>query len=127
MDYSNSMLTVQNASNTRVTILYSNDDHPDYAATENNVAYYTSDNNIIYPDSTKTIFIPGKLDAWHNYINKGTKKKLYIYIFSIDELVGFKEQYSMNNLREMHKYLQVQEYTEQQLIEKHWIIDFKGN
>jgi hypothetical protein len=124
MDWSNSMLQVQNKSPKKITVLYSNNEPPPH--NENNVEYYISDYNYVEPDSTKTIYFPGKPDAWHNYISEGKEKKLFIYVFSVDDLW----QYSgpvMNELINEHKYLTVLKYTEQELIDRKWTITYNGN
>ncbi|RWY49198.1 hypothetical protein [Mucilaginibacter gilvus] len=123
MDYSNSMLTVRNNSSQKITVLYSNSQPP--TRRENNVEFYVSDNNYVEPDSTNTIYISGKSDAWHYYISEGKEKKLFIYVFSVDEI----KQYHgpvMNELINTNKYLKVLNYTEEELTALNWQITYNN-
>ncbi|TWR25013.1 hypothetical protein FPZ42_14795 [Mucilaginibacter achroorhodeus] len=112
MDYQNAMLSVENKSPLLITVLYSNATN---VHTENNVAFYTADWVTIAPDSVGDIKINGRADAWHEYIESGKEKKLFIYFFAADSLKRYDGRYSMDQLCAMKKYLKVNSYTEDQL------------
>jgi hypothetical protein len=124
MDYSNSMLQIHNKSKQPITVLYSNAINP---STENNIAYYIADDEIIKPDSVNTISKPGKQDAWHQYIEEGKDKHLYLFIFSVDTLKKYDDLYSMDQLSAMGKYLKVLKYSESELIKMNWKVNYKEN
>lgn len=119
----NHTLSITNKSNTKISILYSNEANK--RSTENNIAYFIRDQNIIPPDSSFDIPIMGRRDAWHQYINEGNSKKLYIYIFSVDSLTKANGIYSMDELVNKKKYLELTSYSEEQLSKINWQITFK--
>jgi hypothetical protein len=120
---SNNMLKVHNSSKEKITVLYSNTGKPS-SDQDNNIAYYIADYVIIKPDSVNSIRIGGKKNAWHNYIERGKDKQLYLYIFSVDSLKQY-DGYSMNELCSMGKYLKVLKYSEPELIKMNWRVDYK--
>ena len=124
MDYSNSILSVQNKSQNAISVLYSNSSSPH---TENNIAFYIADWEIISPDSMKNIYKNGQKNVWHDYIGEGKDKKLYLYFFSVDSLKKYDGQYSMDKLCAMQKYIQVSSYTEEQLKKINWKIVYKNH
>jgi len=125
MDWSNSMLEVKNNSNYKITVLYSNSKKE--AHTENQIEFFTSDNQTIYPNTSKPISISGKPEAWHNYINEGLTKKLYIYVFSVDTILKYKDHYSINDFVYKRQYLKLLEFSEKQLIDSKWQVIFQEN
>lgn len=93
--------------------------------TENNIAFYITDRNIISPDSVYDITTLGGQDAWHEVIEDSPDKKLFIYVFNTDSLIKYNStQYSINDLVYLNKYLKRYEYTERQLIDDNWKINF---
>jgi len=125
MDWYNSMLEVKNNSNYKITVLYSNS--KEEAHSENNIEFFTSDDQTIYPNTSKPISISGKPEAWHDYINAGLTKKLYIYVFSVDTILRDKGHYTINDLVYKHQYLKLLEFSEKQLIANKWQVIFQGN
>ncbi|MDB5128053.1 hypothetical protein [Mucilaginibacter sp.] len=124
--YTNYMLEVHNSSKQKITVLYSNTVKPS-SINENNIAYYIADDEIIKPDSVNTISKPGKQDAWHQYIEEGKDKHLYLFIFSVDTLKKYDSLYSMGQLSAMGKYLKVFKYSEPELIKMNWKVNYKEN
>lgn len=122
--YINHMLEIHNGSKQKITVLHSNSITP---STTNNVAYYIADWTIINPDSTNTLTIGGKANAWHQYIEEGKDKKLYLFIFSVDTLKKYDDLYSMDQLSAMGKYLKVLKYSEPELIKTNWKVNYKEN
>ena len=120
----NHMLSMKNNSNRIISILYSNKTAPD--SNENNIAYYLSDQNLLKPDSSRNIIILGGENAWHNYIQKENAKRLFVYVFDVDTLRKYNGVYSINDLRNNHKYLKMHSYSEQELKNSNWRIDFKN-
>lgn len=119
----NYQLSFKNNSGKQLSVLYSNTDNN--LQNENNIAYYTSDWNIIKPDSSSYIHILGGKNAWHDYIDRGKTKKLFIYIFEVDTLKKYDGLNSMANMVDQHKYLNLFSYSEQDLNNINWKITFK--
>src|SRR5579863_7459711 len=107
-EHSDIRLTITNRSNTDISVLCSN--HSSLHLTENNIDFFLLDNNIIKPDSTNFIRKFGKSNSWHNYINEGPDKKLFIYVFALDTLIKYKGLASMDELCYHHKYLKEYEH-----------------
>ncbi len=116
-------LSITNKSDAKVSILYSN--RVNKQLTENNIAYYISDENVIQPDSTYDITILGRNNPWHQYINEGKTKKLFLYVFNVDSLKKFEGVYSMDDLINQKKYLKVIKYSEEELNKINWKITFQ--
>ena len=120
IDYYNNMLSIQNNSNKKITVLYTNTINP---STENNVEFYTSEHYIILPTETKTIVKRGRANAWHEYISEGKEKKLFIYFFSADELKKYNGDI-MNDLVRTGNYLKLIEYSEKELDAINWTLTY---
>lgn len=119
----NSSLSIKNKTNRQITVLYSNGSNPE--VTENNIAYYISDQQVIKPDSSASIRTLGRNDAWHNYINEGRSKMLFIYVFDVDSLKRYDQGYSIQELVNQKKYLKLIKYHEADLNKLCWKIDFE--
>ena len=112
-----------NNSENNISVLYSN--HETGELTSDLIDYYISDYNTIAPKDTFTITKLGKANAWHDYIQKGGSKKLYLFIFDIDTLKAYQGSYSMDELCEMKKYMKEIQYSERELIHNNWTVDFR--
>jgi hypothetical protein len=119
----NDKLRLVNLSNDTVSVLYSNIRSGDL--TPNHVAFFLDDYNLIGPRDTSLISLLGNNNAWHDYIKGGGNKKLFIFVFKIDTLKKYEKVYSMNELVEAGKYVKLLQYSERELVRKHWVIDFK--
>jgi hypothetical protein len=97
MDYNNYMMEIHNGSKQKITVLHSN--------------------------ST----MGGKANAWHQYIEEGKHKHLYLFIFSVDTLKKYDDLYSMDQLSAMGKYLKVLKYSEPELIKMNWKVNYNEN
>jgi hypothetical protein len=122
MDYSNSLLSVENKSKLNISILYNNGE---YEKDGNLVAYYIAEHNTIEPDSLRPIFRPGRESEWHDYIQEGKHKKLFIYVFEVDSLKKHNSSIRISQVLDAHEYLKKLEFTEEQLIKSNWKITFK--
>jgi hypothetical protein len=122
MDLTNHQLSLTNKSGKDISILYSN--HNAQRLTENNVAYYIADWNIMKSDSSKDIVKAGNKNAWHEYIEQGRTKKLFVYIFETDTLKKYSNIYSMDDIVREHKYLKLLSYSENDLNKIGWKIIF---
>ena len=74
----NHQLSITNKTNKEISILYSND--VNIGQKKNNVAFYISDRNVTKPDSSRDIIRLGGKDSWHDYIEEGGTKKLFLYV-----------------------------------------------
>jgi len=117
-DYYNYKLSVINKSGKEISVLESNDIE---APSANYVAYYLADWVAIKPDSSRTITKPGKEDAWHNYIQEGHDKKLYLYIFETNTLKEYKNN-SIQELVRIKKYFKSYAYSESDLDKINWTV-----
>ncbi len=104
----------------RISFLYSN--HVEGNLTENNIAYFISDYNIVKPDSSLKISILGGREAWHDYIEEGKTKRLFLYVFSADTLMKYNNLLSIDDLVHQHKYLKLFNYSENDLNKINWKI-----
>lgn len=116
-------LSVRNKSKMNISLLYSN--HAEKILTENNIAYFVREDNIVKPDSSFDITILGGREAWHNYIEEGKTRRLFLYVFSTDTLTKYNNRFSINDLVQQGKYLKVFNYTEADLNKMNWEIVFK--
>jgi len=116
-------LSITNKSKKKISLLYSN--HVKKNLTENNIAYFIRDDKIVKPDSTIDISIIGGREAWHDYIEEGKTKKLFLYIFSTDTLTKYNNHFSINDLVHQRKYLRLFNYSENDLDKTNWKIVFK--
>ncbi|RFZ81812.1 hypothetical protein DYU05_18495 [Mucilaginibacter terrenus] len=121
-DYYSNLLKVHNKSKERIAVLYSNRENPENV---NNVEFYIDDYNSIPPDYTKAFDIPGKNDAWHQYIEQTPRKALFIYIFSVDKIKLYGGQVMPDIIR-AHEYLAVLKYSEEDLIKNNWVVAYNG-
>lgn len=121
IDFHNSMLRIQNKTTKKISILYADSLSVN---TKNNVAFYISDQRVILPDSTNTIFKNGNENAWHEYIEERPEKKLFLFVFSVDDLNKYNGYYTMDQLCDMHKYIKVLSFFEKQLIQSNLKVEF---
>ncbi|MBD1365642.1 hypothetical protein IDJ77_17640 [Mucilaginibacter sp. ZT4R22] len=113
-------MKVHNKSKEIITVEYADRELPEM----NNVGHTIAGYKAIMPDSTKDIVKSGRDDAWHDYIDRGPSKKLFVYIFSVKEI----SQHQDNVVGDVvidGKYLKRFEYTEQELISRNWVIDYE--
>ena len=89
-------------------------------STPNNNEYYI--NNPIYKRSTGSISKMGSTNAISDYINEGSEKKLYLYVFKTDTVKKYKRVFNLNELIRQHKYYQLNEFSEEQLKNADWKI-----
>ncbi|MGZ3813126.1 MAG: hypothetical protein ACXVB0_17585 [Mucilaginibacter sp.] len=106
-----------------ISLLYSN--HAENNLTENNIAYFIRDDQIVKPDSSLDITILGGRKAWHDYIEEGKTKRLFLYIFSTDTLIKYNHTLSIDDLVHQGKYLQLVNYSEKDLDKANWKLEFK--
>ena len=113
-------LSLTNKTGREISFLYSNNAKSN--SPDNNVAFYASNENVIKPDSTKDIIILGNGDAWHNYIDAGSSKKLSLYIFETDTLYNYNGTTPISNLVNKNKYFKLLTYSEKELDKNNWHI-----
>lgn len=118
MHYYNHQLSIINLSGRKLSIDYSNEI---VINKENNVAFYIAEANIIQPNSTFNIVIPGNENAWHEYIQEGSTKKLHLYVFETDTLRKYQNT-SMTELARINKYYKLFTYSEKELDKLKWNI-----
>ena len=116
-------LSITNKSKMKISLLYSN--HVQKNLTENNIAYYIRDDKIVKPDSSLDITILGGREAWHDYMEEGKTKRLFLYVFSTDTLTKYNNSFSIDDLVHQHKYLKLFNYSENDLNKTNWKIVFK--
>ncbi len=104
----------------RISFLYSN--HVERNLTENNIAYFIRNDKIVKPDSSVEITILGGKEAWHDYIEEGKTKRLFLYVFSTDTLTKYNNLFSIDDLVHQHKYLKLFNYSENDLDKINWKI-----
>ncbi len=119
----NNSLIINNKTKKTISVLCDNDKELDQ--TENLIAYYTTEYNTIKSDSIKSISKLGGASAWHDYIENGPSKQLFVYCFDVDSLKTYPSTYPINVLRKQGKFIKMKVYTEQQLNKIGWKIDFK--
>jgi hypothetical protein len=119
-DVVNYEMLLINKSNKEISLLYSNDVFPEL--NENEVAYYLGDQSVTQPDSSRVIFKPGGKSAWHDYIEKGEAKRLYLYVFETDTLRKYNNDLRMHDLVERRKFIRALSYTEDELKKINWKI-----
>ena len=118
IDYYNHKLSIVNKSGKEISVLESNDIE---APNDNYVAYYMADWVVIKPDSSRTLVMPGNEDAWHDYIQEGHDKKLYLYIFETNTLKEYKNN-SIQELVRIKKYFKSYTYSESDLDKINWTV-----
>lgn len=116
-------LSITNKSKITISLLYSN--HVEKNLKENNIAYFIRDDKILKPDSSLDITILGGREAWHDYIEEGKTKRLFLYIFSTDTLTKYNNRFSIDDLVHQGKYLKLLNYSENDLNKTNWKIVFK--
>ena len=119
----NHQLSIINKTQKDIAVLYSNNISP--VAKKNNVAFYLSDQSITRPDSTRDIIRLGGKDAWHNYIEEGKAKKLFLYVFDTDTLKKYNNVYSMYELVSQHRFFKLLTYSENYLNKVNWQVTIR--
>lgn len=117
VDYYSHQLSITNNTGNELSVLYSNAVE---APTENNVDFYIADWETVKPDSTFTLTNHGKENAWHEYIQEGSAKKLYFYIFETDTLRKYRNIYNMKDMVAGGRYFKSMSYSEAEMGKIHW-------
>jgi len=123
-------LKMINKSKRPISVMYNNDvDFNDLVnSTYNNIDYQTDDRKVIMPDSIFHSMSFDAPDAWHEFIEGGKEKKLFVYFFYVDTLEKYNKYPLVNNMTtliHMHKYIRISKYSEQYLIDNNWTLTFR--
>ncbi|WP_342644739.1 hypothetical protein [Mucilaginibacter sp. CSA2-8R] len=113
-------MTVVNKLDKTISVDYQNSPTP--ALEGNLVVFYTGDDQQIQPDSAKAISKNGGKNAWHDFIEDGKTKVLYIYVFDTDSLQTYEERLPIAVLINQHKYIKQLRFTEDALKKAGWKI-----